>query len=556
MKCARATCLRIVVVGILIFVGSVSVGRLTPAVAAEADRLGVGDFAVGRVIEPGSSRALQSATLDLDVYRASVERGLADLRVFNAAGETVPHAIRAAPPAEVRPVERVRLPVFPIAGPGAAPAAGPGGAAASEESEDSEASGESGESGGALEIDAEISESGAIVRLRDRRPARSAPSGRAVWLVDASELDGEPIAGLEFEPAPSSEDFIAYLRVDGTDDLTSFRTHRSRAALARLTRDAHQIERLDLALPATRARYLKLEVIEGAWPGPLESVTARIATQPEAPALLRTSVAGRAIEGEPGRFVYDIQADLPIEWIDVVPGEPNTLLDVRIDSARVSGGPWANRYAGLVYRLEPGGRLRNAPIPWRGGSVRQLRLTLSPKGGVDPSSAPPDIEIGWRPARILFVARGEGPFTLAYGRRGARDVAFEASRLVGLAAEELTRLDDPAAALGPPRMLAGDRAYAPPPREVPWRRIGLWAVLVLAVGIVLRMSLRLLGGSDDSGGGGMGTTGGDATSMDANPTGGDAAVEDANATGQDGASVDAAGGDAFVDDAARDERML
>jgi len=92
-----------------------SLGTAARAVADEATRLGVGDFAQGRVLEPGSSRALQSATLDLEVYRASVEPGLADLRVFNAAGETVPHAIRAAPPAAARAAGRVRLPLFPLA---------------------------------------------------------------------------------------------------------------------------------------------------------------------------------------------------------------------------------------------------------------------------------------------------------------------------------------------------------------------------------------------------------------------------------------------------------
>jgi len=482
----------------------VAMGDAMPAVIAEASRFGVGDFAQGRVLEPGSSRALQSATLDLEVYRASVEAGLADLRVFNAEGETVPHAIRAAPAAAAREPERVPLPVFPIAESGAASG-----------------------SGGPLEIDAEVSAFGAIVRLRGGRSASSDPADRGVWLVDASGLDREPVVGLELGLAPSSRDFIAHLRVDATDDLTRFRTHVSRVALARLSRDGHEIERLDLALPETRARYLKLSLIEGALPGPLESVTARIATPPEGPLLRRTRVAGRAVEGEPDRFVYDIQADLPIESIDVLPGEPNTLLDVQIESARDPGGPWTRRYSGLVYRLESGGSLRNAPIPWHGGAGRHLRLTRSPKGGADASMVPPEIEIAWRPAQLLFVARGEKPFTLAYGRRGATEAAFEASRLVALAGDELSRLDETTATLGPPMVLAGERAYDPPPRSVPWRRVALWTVLVLVVGIVLRMSLRLVGRSDVVADGGAAA--GDAAGVgtpDRDTAGGDPASEE------------------------------
>ena len=488
-------------------VGVVGAGGVSPAAAVEASRLVVDDFAVGRVIEPGSPRALQSATLDLDVYRASVEPGLADLRVFNGAGETLPHAIRAAPPAAAREAERVRLPVFPLAEPTAR----------------SKVSGR-------FEIDAEISESGAILRMRDGRAARSGPADRGAWLVDASGLDGEPVVGLELGLLPSSDDFIAYLRVDASNDLTGFSTLVGRVALARLSRDGHEIERLDLELPGIRARYLKLSLIEGELPGSLQSVTARITTPAQEPELRRTRVAGRRIEDEPGRLLYDIPADLPIEWIDVVPGEPNTLLDVRIDSARDSAGPWRRRYEGLVYRLEPGGKLRNAPIRWRGGSVRHLRLTLLPRGGVEASATPPEIELGWRPAQILFVARGEGPFTLAYGRLGARDTAFEASRIVGLAADERARLDETTASLGPPIVRAGDRAYAPPPRAFPWRRIALWTVLIMVVGVVVRMSLRLLARADDP------------------------SAEDPS--GEDPSSDDVSEDDVAGDEAASEERML
>ena len=52
------------------------------------------DFAWGRAVETQASGPLQTLLLDVSVYRGAVSPDLADLRVFNAAGEVVPHAIR------------------------------------------------------------------------------------------------------------------------------------------------------------------------------------------------------------------------------------------------------------------------------------------------------------------------------------------------------------------------------------------------------------------------------------------------------------------------------
>jgi len=122
---------------------------------------------------------------------------------------------------------------------------------------------------------------------------------------------------------------------------------------------------------------------------------------------------------------------------------------------------------------------------------RYLRLVVAPKGGGE-RQAPPDLDVSWHPGQVIFVARGEPPFTLAYGKRGARDTSFRAAELVRLARDETERLDDTTATLGPAFELAGDAAFEEPSRPISWRQVGLWAVLVLAVGIVLALSVRLL----------------------------------------------------------------
>jgi len=116
---------------------------------------------------------------------------------------------------------------------------------------------------------------------------------------------------------------------------------------------------------------------------------------------------------------------------------------------------------------------------------------IAAKGGGH-AAGPPEIELAWRPEQLLFVARGEPPFMLVYGKRGAANTAFSADRLVSIAGEPGRALDEASASLGPPGWLAGESAFDEPKAPLAWRQIVLWAVLILAVGVVLALSVRLL----------------------------------------------------------------
>ena len=76
--------------------------------------LAPGDFAYGRAVETQRGDALQTLLLDLPIYRGSVGPELVDLRVFNGAGEVVPHAIRALVDPHEEEGARVAVPLFRV----------------------------------------------------------------------------------------------------------------------------------------------------------------------------------------------------------------------------------------------------------------------------------------------------------------------------------------------------------------------------------------------------------------------------------------------------------
>ena len=84
------------------------------AAPATAEPLASSDFAYGRAVEATSAAPLQTLLLDLPIYRGAVGPSLADLRVFNGAGEVVPHAIRALVDPRAQQGDLVDVPLFRV----------------------------------------------------------------------------------------------------------------------------------------------------------------------------------------------------------------------------------------------------------------------------------------------------------------------------------------------------------------------------------------------------------------------------------------------------------
>jgi hypothetical protein len=103
------------------------------------------------------------------------------------------------------------------------------------------------------------------------------------------------------------------------------------------------------------------------------------------------------------------------------------------------------------------------------------------------------LELGYRPARLRFLAQGSGPFTLAFGsRRVAASPATACdSLLADVGPDERKRLVGEGT-VTTQRVLGGERAMQPLPRETPVRLVVLWSVLIGGVGLLVAMALTLL----------------------------------------------------------------
>ena len=425
------------------------------------------DFAYYLPLTISGQGAVYELSLPDTIYRAVTRRDLGDIRVFNGKDEIVPHAVRRPANRDLAAVEPEELPFFPIH---------------ARRSQDLDT----------LAIQVRRNRHGHIIDIKNRAGGR----GQQVvaYLLDLSRLN-QAVQALNLSWLPSDKGFIRAVNVAKSNDLRRWQRLATKATVASLKVGGHRLERRSIKLGDVRARYLRLS-----WPGKtapfrLDGVQAvpanRYVERPRHWAALTAQLA----TDKPGEYVYDLGGLMPIDRIRVSLPERNTLVSAQLFSRNGPDQAWAFRAGGLLYRLTIGGKsLNNADFIIRPAGARYWRLVVDrTEGGVGRSA--PSLVMGWLPQQLVFVARGQGPFKLAYGsaRPTVQPTASTVDSLLQRYRSE--RGDDLGlrpARPGVPRTLSGLTALQPPPPPVPWKKWLLW--LILGAGVVLLgwMAWRLL----------------------------------------------------------------
>ena len=103
----------------------------------------------------------------------------------------------------------------------------------------------------------------------------------------------------------------------------------------------------------------------------------------------------------------------------------------------------------------------------------------------------------WSPPRgscskRVIIARGAGPFTLAYGSSRVEPLKVNAAALFeGIGQQRPEGLERWVTPAGAPMVLGGPQRLAPPPKPLPKRLMVLWSVLLAGVLVVAILAWRL-----------------------------------------------------------------
>ena len=435
---------------------------LTLPLAAWAADPAPGDFAYGLALETNRDAPVYRVDLPQSIYESVTDPDLGDLRVFNHDGEVVPHTLWARR-AETKPAAPpVPVPFFPLHGPVA-------------------------QFTRALSMQVTTNQAGTIVEVNTSpSPNNSAVSA---YILDASQLKPHP-AQLEILWPENTDNLVVNANLDVSQDLSQWSRLVSGAALADVSFQGNRLTRRRITLPAYSGRYLRLS-----WPGgsrglTITGVRALFPTGTTQTARLWKTLQAGSPE-KPNQYLFDTGGFFPVDSLEILPPQRNTLSRATLYSRDQAKAPWRQVYSGLIYNLEvDGSHLYSDIIHQAPNADRFYQLQVDSSGG-GLGAGLPALKIGWTGQQLFFVARGRGPYTLAYGNAAIKGESAPLDPLLSRLGRQDNNLFIQTARLGSPVELGGpDRLQKSRPAGF-WKVYALWAVLILGVLLLGAMAWRL-----------------------------------------------------------------
>ena len=330
----------------------------------------------------------------------------------------------------------------------------------------------------------ERSTTGTLIELRDDEPADSRQQLRG-WLLDASAIDA-PLVRMSLDWSGAEEGFQRF-SIEASDDLQHWRNWGD-GQVARLSFADERIDQRQIDLPGQRARYLRLLWHSPAQAPQLQAVTLRSQRQAHQAAPLAWSEPLSAQTNAEGLYQWQLPLALPLERLRIELEQRNMLVPLRVEARSSDQDAWRQLVSGVLYRLPEAGReVVNDELALPGWPVRQLRVQVDARAGGLGVPAP-RLQVALRATQLVFLGRGEPPYRLALGNPSAQSAALPLHTLIpGYQPERLVSLGraewvEPLATAVESPVGAG--------RD--WQRWGLWAVLLLGVGLLALMAASLL----------------------------------------------------------------
>lgn len=420
---------------------------------------GPADFATQVPLAVSGNGPWYRLELPLAVQLSAHQADLSDVRVFNAAGEPQAYSLsrQVSPRTESRNVTEVKW--FPLY------------AADTQQA-----------------LPGVVMKSTAEGTLLEVRPS-SVKSQQVLrgWVLDASAIKA-PLQQLTLDWSHEQDGFQRF-SIEASDDLQHWQAWGD-GQVARLSFADERVEQHDVSLPGQSARYLRL-VWQGLGAPLLTSAKLASATRTSLPMPLVWSqpLAGARLKA--GEYSWQLPTGLNIERLRIELKQPNTLAPVTLSGRRDSKQAWQPLSNGLLYRLTQNGQdVVQDELQLPGQAVSELKLQVDERGGGLGVEAPA-LRFAVRATQLVFLARGEPPFTLALGNASAKAASLPLSTLIpDYSAERLKEL-------GQARVegeVAANVSVAAAAKDAgpDWKKLGLWAVLLLGVAVLGAMAYSLL----------------------------------------------------------------
>ncbi len=410
------------------------------------------------------------AVLPMALYQGVERQDLGDIRVFNGQGETVPHALLRSQSSSVSQVHEMPLPLFPI-----------------HASQDKTGAPD-------LSVLVRRHADGTLVSVRQApQPAGGGALLRGV-VVDASKLE-RGLQSLRLDAGPVAAPFHAYT-IETSDDLQQWRLLKGDAQLVRLEHAGQRIEKNLAEWPGEAGKYLRILWADPQQAPAITAVTGRMQEQAtdNAPTIWSAPISAALTQNN--IYDYTLPGRMPLELLRINLPQANTLAPVELQQAvsarrrhREQAG-WQTITQAVAFRLNsPQGEITSPDIALDWPSQHRLRLVADARSG-GLGTQPPSLQVGFVPHILVFLARGEGPFTLAWGAQNTANAALPVATLIpGYRSDKKLTASPATLAAVTPAQAATPIVSAP---DQPVSKGALWAILIAGVLVLAGMVWMLV----------------------------------------------------------------
>ena len=370
----------------------------------------VNEFSTQAAVVVPSGTAIARAALPVASIAALRSANGGDLRVFNAAGVSLPHAVidasrQTLSTQDVAGERVLALPIYSaVSGLGVAANAP------------------------ALRIvegpNRRVIEVGAANSGVNQKPDANAVRG---LLFDTRNLKSE-LRAVELEGAlPPS--LIVKVTLDVSTDLKSWRTLTSQSPVFDFGIDGPGNRRVDLPVgQKLDGHYLRLTWSDT----PSLGITALrtvgvINTKRVEPVVVDLGAPQSLADGH---VEWTIAPGLQASAIRLQTSAANALMPVRVLTRSRSGDPWRVVVNTVVYRLASDNTAQsvNPSVPISGSLEPLVRVEAL--RGYSLTGVPITFALEYAPVNVLFIATGDGPFTIATGNASAKSTAVPVTTLM------------------------------------------------------------------------------------------------------------------------------
>jgi hypothetical protein len=423
------------------------------------------DYAWGFPIEISESASFYSVELPLEVNQSVTNSALRDAGVYNGGGSPVPRMF-AQTGDDREPIERSNpLPTLPLF-----------------ETVERRAD----EDGLVIEREGDSTQfkfdlGDLLEPAEDQRLAE--------YIVDTRQTDDIPVA-LDLVWAQMEPGFMGRVMVDGGNDLQTWSLIGS-AVVAYLREDAASIEQRRVRLRRGDFDFLRLR-----WEGLPEnwrlSQVMGVYMDGTADAVRKfVTLDSTGIDPDDDGRIFDLGGAPVVDQVRIVLPVPNTVISASIFYWSERREQWITAGHGSYHHIiRDNNAVMSDPLSIKKARTSQFKVVVT-RG---PADIELQIEVGWRPDKLLFLAQGQPPFTLATGSADDETNQFPQHRIYGdrsLAALAESNGGVVAASLGPRYQLGGpERLVAT--RAINWRTLLLWLGLILGVVFVGFMASKTI----------------------------------------------------------------